>query len=93
MKKRLLLGWRSKVLFFKGYPVTEFRHAVFYALLHSAPPDTTMRLAAEDAAGNRAQLRFKPNIRIRSFRRDRININDSFLAQVIPYFKGNDPSL
>jgi len=29
-------------VFFKGYPVTEFRHAVFYALPHSAPPDTTM---------------------------------------------------
>jgi murein DD-endopeptidase MepM/ murein hydrolase activator NlpD len=78
---------------FKGIPVSKSRHVVFYALPPSAPPDTTMRLAAEDAAGNRAQLNFSPNIRVRSFRRDRIEITDRFLAQVIPYFKDNNPSL
>jgi len=79
--------------FFKGYPVAESRHVVFYALPHGAPSDTTMHLAAEDAAGNRTQLSFRPNIRGRSFRRDRIGISDGFLAQVIPYFKDNDPNL
>lgn len=79
--------------FFKGFPVTESRYAVFYALPHRAPTDTTMRLAVEDAAGNRAHLSLSPNIRARSFRRDRIDITDRFLAQVIPYFRDNDPGL
>jgi len=79
--------------FFKGFPVTESRHVVYFALPRGADTDTTMSLVAEDAAGNRAQLSFRPNVRARSFRQDRINITDGFLAQVVPYFKGNDPSL
>jgi len=78
---------------FKGYPGTESRRLVFYALPHWASPDTTMSLEVEDAAGNRAQLSFIPKIRTRSFRRDRIEITDRFLAQVIPYFKGIQPNL
>lgn len=78
---------------FEGYPVSESRHAVFYALPPGTPIDSTMRLAVEDAAGNRAQLSFIPNIRARSFRRDRIEITDSFLARVIPYFRENVPGL
>lgn len=78
---------------FKGYPVSESRHCVFYALPPWAPTDSTMRLAVEDTAGNRAQLSFIPNIRVRSFRRDRIDITDRFLAGVIPYFRDNVPGL
>jgi murein DD-endopeptidase MepM/ murein hydrolase activator NlpD len=88
-----LVGLEVEGTFFKGYPVAESRHAVFYALPRHAPTGTTMRLAAEDAAGNRAHLSFSPHIRSRPFRRDRIEITDGFLAQVIPYFKDHDPSL
>jgi murein DD-endopeptidase MepM/ murein hydrolase activator NlpD len=52
-----------------------------------------MQLAAEDEAGNRAHLSFSPNIRAREFRRDRIEITDRFLAQIIPYFRDNVPGL
>lgn len=78
---------------FKGYPLSGSRHAVLYALPPWAPEDSALLLAAEDAAGNRAQLSFIPNIRDRSFRRDRIEISDRFLAQIIPYFKDNVPGL
>lgn len=88
-----LVGLEVEGTFFKGFPVTESRYAVFYALPPRAPTDTIMRLAAEDAAGNRAQISFSPNIRVRDFRRDRIEITDRFLAQVIPYFKSIDPGL
>ena len=88
-----LAGLEVEGAFFKGFPVTGSRHAVFYALPHSAPTNTSMRLAAEDAAGNRAHISFSPNIRARQFRWDRIEITDRFLAQVIPYFRENDPSL
>ena len=88
-----LVGLEVEGTFFKGFPVTGSRHAVFYALPHSAPTNTTMRLAAEDAAGNRAHISFSPHIRARQFRWDRIEITDKFLAQVIPYFRENDPSL
>jgi hypothetical protein len=74
---------------FEGYPVSESRHAVFYALPPEAPTDSTMRLVVEDAAGNRAQISFIPNIRGRSFRRDRVEITDRFLARIIPYFREN----
>jgi murein DD-endopeptidase MepM/ murein hydrolase activator NlpD len=79
--------------FFKGFPVTESRQVVYFALRRGADINKTMSLVAEDRAGNRAQLSFRPNVRARSFRQDRINITDGFLAQIVPYFKGNDPSL
>jgi murein DD-endopeptidase MepM/ murein hydrolase activator NlpD len=84
-----LVGLEVEGIFFKGFPVTGSRHAVFYALPPRAPTDATMRLAAEDAAGNRAHISFSPHIRARQFRRDRIEITDRFLAQVIPYFRDN----
>jgi murein DD-endopeptidase MepM/ murein hydrolase activator NlpD len=88
-----LVGLEVEGIFFKGFPVSESRHAVFYALPPRAPTGTTMQLAAEDAAGNRAHLSFSPNIRAREFRRDRIEITDRFLAQIIPYFRDNVPGL
>lgn len=88
-----LVGLEVEGAFFQGFPVAGSRYAVFYALPPRAPAGTTMRLAAEDAAGNRAHLSFSPHIRARQFRRDRISISDRFLAQVIPYFRDQDPGL
>jgi murein DD-endopeptidase MepM/ murein hydrolase activator NlpD len=87
------VGLEVEGIFFKGFPITGSRHAVFYALPPRTPADTTMRLVVEDAAGNRAHLSFSPHIRARQFRRDRIEITDRFLAQIIPYFRDNDPDL
>jgi len=78
---------------FKGFPAAESQNVIYFALPRGADTDTTMSLVAEDAAGNRARLSFRPNVRACSFRKDRINVTDGFLAQVVPYFKGNDPSL
>ncbi len=88
-----VVGLEIKDDFFKGFPATESRHVVYFALPPGADTDTTLSLVAEDTAGNRAQLSFRPNVRARSFRQDRVNITDGFLAQVVPYFKSNDPSL
>jgi len=78
---------------FLGFPLTENRTAVYFALPHGSSPDAPFLVRAEDAAGNRGEAHFRPNVKLKPPRRDRIEVSDSFLAAVVPYFRDQDPSL
>ncbi len=78
---------------FSGYPLGANRCAVLFALPQGLPPDVPFLVRAEDAAGNRGEAHFRPNVKLKPPRRDRIELSDRFLAGVIPYFKDRDPSL
>jgi len=78
---------------FSGYPLGGNRYAVLFALPQGLPPDVPFLVRAEDAAGNRGEAHFRPNVKPKPTRRDRIELSDGFLAGVIPYFKDRDPSL
>lgn len=78
---------------FSGYPLGGNRFAVCFALPPGLPRDVSFLARAEDEAGNRGEAPFRPNVKPRPPRRDRIELSDGFLANVIPYFKGQDPSL
>ncbi len=78
---------------FSGYPLGGNRFAVFFALPQGLPPDVPFLVRAEDAAGNLGEAHFRPNVKPKPSRRDRIELSDGFLAGVIPYFKDRDPSL
>ncbi len=86
-------GVRVGEAWFSGYPLTGNRYAVYFALPHGAPPDVPFLARAEDAAGNLGEAPFRPNIKLKPLRRDRIEVSDAFLAAVVPYFKAQDPSL
>jgi murein DD-endopeptidase MepM/ murein hydrolase activator NlpD len=86
-------GIRVGEAFFPGYPSGENRFLVFFPLPVGTPADIPFQGTAEDLAGNRSSAAFRPNIKIKTFKKDKIEITERFLADVLPYFKERDPSL
>jgi len=78
---------------FAGFPVESGRILTFFALGSGVPADVSFQAVAADAAGNRASLAFRPNVKRKAFKRDKIEITDKFLADVLPYFKDRDAKL
>jgi murein DD-endopeptidase MepM/ murein hydrolase activator NlpD len=78
---------------FRGYPLEGNRLVVFYALGYGVPAEVSFQAYAADAVGNKTSLAFRPNIKKKAFKRDKIAISDKFLADVLPYFKERDASL
>jgi hypothetical protein len=78
---------------FSGFPLAENRYAVYFALPYGAPRDVPFLVRAEDEAGNRGEAPFLPHVKLKPPRRDRIEVSDGFLTAVVPYFKGQNPSL
>jgi len=86
-------GIRVGEIFFPGYPSGGNRFLVFYALPVGTPADVSFQGAAEDLAGNRTSAAFRPNVKRKTFKKDRIQITGKFLSDVLPYFKERDPGL
>jgi len=80
-------------LFFSGYSTGKDRYLTYFAISHDAAPDVSVSLVAEDQAGNRTRTSFRPVIKHKNFRKDRIELTDNFLVTIIPYFTERDPSL
>ncbi len=78
---------------FTAYKVGPNRYGVLFPLPAGTPATTIFRATAEDAAGNKGEAEFKPNIKPKAFRTDRVELTDKFLGNVIPYFKEMDSSL
>lgn len=78
---------------FAGFPLESGRILTFFALGSGVPADVSLQAVAVDAAGNRASLAFRPNVKKKTFRKDKVEITDKFLADVLPYFKERDAKL
>jgi murein DD-endopeptidase MepM/ murein hydrolase activator NlpD len=73
--------------FFAGYPAGETGlHVCYFALPYGAAPEPSINLWAVDRAGNESKGSFYYHVRKKNFRKDKINISDSFLSHVMPYF-------
>lgn len=76
--------------FFPGCPVEDVQdkglHTCYFAVPHDAREKPAIRLWAEDRAGNQTQAAFYHRVRGKRFRQDRMNISDTFLQGVLPYF-------
>ncbi len=92
-EKPVAAGVQVGEAWFSGFPLAENRFAVYFALPYGAPPDVAFLARAEDAAGNRGEAPFLPNVKLKPPRRDRVEVSDGFLAAVVPYFKAQNPSL
>jgi len=88
-----LAGLQVGKNFFPGFSRGGGRFLVFYALPHDAPNDVLFIGVAEDAAGNRTNIPFRPDVKSVRFKSDDLTLTDDFLGRVIPYFKNLDPSL
>ena len=65
----------------------------FFALLHDQDLNAPVRVFARDAAGNEATAAVEVKVFEKVFRKSRIDVDDAFLAKVVPPILANTPSL
>lgn len=80
-------------VFFPGYAIEKDRYLAYFAVLPNAPSDLSPAVMAEDQAGNRAKAGFRLILKRKAFKKDKIQVTDSFLKNIIPYFTERDPNL
>lgn len=79
--------------FFPGYAVAQGRYVAYFAIPLDASSKTPTSALAEDPAGNRTQTGFRLIVKPKAFKKDKIEISDSFLQSLLPYFTSKDPNL
>ncbi len=65
----------------------------FFALLHDQDLNAPVRVFARDAAGNEATAAVEVKVFEKVFRKSRIDVDDAFLAKVVPPILANTPTL
>ncbi len=76
-------------IFYRGYSgMFEQKNvfAAFFALTHLQGAGTDIHVKAEDVAGNIAKKGFYHYIKDKKFRKDSLDISDSFLQNIMPQF-------
>jgi murein DD-endopeptidase MepM/ murein hydrolase activator NlpD len=68
-------------------------YVAFFALLWDQDPDTPITLFARDDIGNEARANFDYRVLPKTFRKSRIELEDRFLAKVVPPILQNSPEL
>ena len=68
-------------------------HVAFFALLWDQDTNTPIRVYARDAIGNESSGSFDYRVFPKQFRSSRIELEDSFLARVVPPILQNSPEL
>lgn len=76
---------------YSGYSSDAAIHLAFFALNHEQGPGTKIELQARDIAGNLRQSGIPHHINKRKFRKDILNIPDSFLERKMPEFLADLP--
>jgi murein DD-endopeptidase MepM/ murein hydrolase activator NlpD len=70
----------------QGYFENPSINLAFFSLSHDQGPKTELFLSAVDMAGNQAKTGFYAYLKRKSFKKDIINISDSFLQRKMPEF-------
>jgi len=86
---------------YPGYPASHAGVAgandslkvAFFALLHDQDVNTPISVFARDAAGNEAKASFEYRVFPKAYRQSRIEVDDRFLARVVPAILSNTPDL
>ena len=65
----------------------------FFALLHDQDLNAPVSVYARDAAGNESTARVEVKVFEKVFRKSRIEVDDAFLARVVPAILQNTPDL
>ncbi|MFH1351295.1 MAG: M23 family metallopeptidase [Pseudomonadota bacterium] len=77
-------------LCFRGFPEGGEESKGIYICYFAVPFNVTLKpsiyLWAKDRAGNRSKTPFYFHLRRKFFRKEKINITDSFLSRILPYF-------
>ncbi len=97
----VISGVRVGDVEYLGYPAAgaglagadEGTRAAFFALLHDQDLSTPIVAFARDEAGNEVTVSFIERVFPKPFRRSRIEIDDRFLARVVPEILSHSPEL
>ncbi len=86
--------WIDKT-FFAGYPLKDFKNVyiAYIALPWNARAPEQTRVTATDEAGNVGKAIFTMNFKKATWKKDRINVGDSFLKRKIPEFEQHYPEM
>jgi murein DD-endopeptidase MepM/ murein hydrolase activator NlpD len=78
-------GYPARGIDVEGVSITDpALRVAFFALLHDQDLNTPIRLFARDEAGNTARADFDHRTFPKPFRRSRIQLDDRFLARIVP---------
>jgi murein DD-endopeptidase MepM/ murein hydrolase activator NlpD len=86
-------GVQAGDLFFRGYPVGKDHYIAYFTLGYDLPKEVSPQALGEDRAGNRTKTHFRLIQKGKAFKKDKIQITEGFLKNVIPYFTERDSSL
>jgi murein DD-endopeptidase MepM/ murein hydrolase activator NlpD len=85
-------GVQAGDLFFRGYPAGKNHYLAYFTLGYDLPKEVSTQAVGEDRAGNRTKTNFRLILKSKAFKKDKIQITEGFLKNVIPYFTERDPS-
>ncbi len=80
-------------LFFRGYPAGKDHYLAYFTLGYDFRKEVPVQAVGEDRAGNRTKTNFRLILKPKAFKKDKIQITEGFLKNVIPYFTERDTSL
>jgi murein DD-endopeptidase MepM/ murein hydrolase activator NlpD len=86
-------GVQAGDLFFPGCTAGKDLYLDYFAAPYDSTSDMPFSVIAEDRAGNRTKSAFRPVVRHKGFKKEKILITESFLKKVIPYFVERNPNL
>jgi murein DD-endopeptidase MepM/ murein hydrolase activator NlpD len=86
-------GVRVGDVFSPGFPASKNHYLAYFAVPYNTPTDVQITVMAEDRARNKTTAAFRPIIKRKSFRHDKIPVTDTFLKSIIPYFTERAPHL
>lgn len=78
---------------FPGYLRENNQYLVYFTLGYELEKELPVWAVAEDHAGNRGKVSFRLLPKAKKFRADKIQLTDSFLKNIIPYFTERNPNL
>jgi hypothetical protein len=75
-----------------GYYADKAIHIAFFGMSHLQTPAVEIALEAKDAAGNSSRVRWPYHFRKKAFKKDALQVNDSFINQILPEFQALLPA-
>jgi murein DD-endopeptidase MepM/ murein hydrolase activator NlpD len=80
-------------VFFPGFATGKDRYLSYFAIPPDAASDISTSAMVEDYSGNQAKAGFRVILKRKAFKKDKIQLSDDFLKNIIPYFTSRDPNL
>jgi len=78
---------------FPGYSPGNNQYMAYFTLGYGIQKEASVLAVAEDHAGNKAKAGFRLVPRSKAFKKDKLQVTDGFLKNILPYFTEQNPNL